>query len=185
MAYSCKIHGTWADASNAVFELRKKLLADGRFVVTLSDIDKDYRKPRDGSRKEGYTFMLKPVRLAKHKEYCGQHPGVCQVNTVFGERKKMKATYLEWDDWVGLHDLVNDLLDELRMDADVWSTPMECKGKMWIRKGTRRRIKWEWTEGVPNAYGLSVRTWNNGTEDQFAKEAPLAVHDQARSHHHG
>lgn len=79
---------------------------------------------------------------------------------------KMKATYLEWDDWVAFHKIVNDCLDVLMLDADVWSTPQNARGRFWIRKGTQRRTRYDYTETT--LYGRPARLWNTGSPDQFA-----------------
>lgn len=78
------------------------------------------------------------------------------------------ARWLEWDDWVKFHALVNATLNRVRCQADVWSTPQDVRGKMWIRRGKLTRVKWEWTETF-NSIGLPIRHWNQGTIDQFAR----------------
>jgi hypothetical protein len=106
------------------------------------------------------------VRLQESKPYCGQHPGECLVG---GPRRKSKC--LEWDDWVRFHAVVNDVLDHLGIDADAWTCPPELldKGrKMWVRRGTLRRYRWEWEEDW--RHGRTVRIWNHGTADQFEPE---------------
>jgi hypothetical protein len=108
------------------------------------------------------SLGLKPVRLRTKKPYCGNHPGECPL----GGPPKKNATYLEWEDWVQFHKLVNAVLNRLRVSADVWSTPLDVRGKMWIRKGKAPRIRWDWTEEL-NRYGRAVRVWNQGTPDQF------------------
>lgn len=118
-------------------------------------------------------LYIKPVRLRTKKPYCGNHPGECQVNPFTGPTKKPNATYLEWDDWVAFHKLVNATLNRLHTHADVWSTPADVRGKMWIRKGTLPRVRWDWTEDM-DRYGRAVRTWNQGTPDQF-KQAKVKV----------
>jgi hypothetical protein len=104
--------------------------------------------------------------LINRKPYCGNHPGECLVNPFTGPTKKPNATYLEWDDWVKFHAFVNRVLNRFKTNANVWSTPMDVRGKMWIRKGTSPRINWDWEERLDN-YGRIVRDWNQGTPDQF------------------
>lgn len=115
------------------------------------------------------VINLGKVRLKEAKPYCGQHPGECFLGAT------RRGRWLEWDDWVEFHALVNDVLDELKIPADVTTRPMETvdcvrglKGLFWIRKGERRRLRYEWREDWTNA-GLRgpTRWWNPGTEDQF------------------
>jgi hypothetical protein len=102
---------------------------------------------------------IKPVRLVKAKPYCGNHPGECALTT----RKKV-ATYLEWNDWVRFHNFVNRVLNRFKANADVYSTPHD--GKMWIRKGLKQRVSWDYTEEY-NKWGQVVRIWNQGDDSQF------------------
>ena len=126
---------------------------------------------QDGSappRKYAGSIAVMTVRLREKKLYCGNHPGECAVGP------KRKATYLEWDDWVEFNGLVNDVLDKLKANADVWSLPQDVNGKMWIRKGTQRRFRYEWEDDTSEksmmriAFGNNpIRIWNQGTPDQF------------------
>lgn len=136
-------------------KLTAVLKKDGRFTATL-----------ESSAKKVDEIHVRRVRLTEAKPYCGQHPGECAV----GPRRRGK--WLEWNDWVEFNGLVNDALDQLKADADVWSTPAETldKGKkMWVRRGTRRRVEYDW-EQRPGLFGNGVRVWNHGTENQFAME---------------
>ena len=112
-------------------------------------------------------IRIKTVRLTKKKSYCGNHPGECQVSP-FGNRKKPVVSYLEWNDWVAFHSIVNKVLNRFRANAEVWSEPQDVKGKMWIRKGTKARLHYDWTEDC-DSYGRIIRYWNQGTPDQFNK----------------
>lgn len=116
--------------------------------------------------KKHYRLVFSKVRLREAKLYCGQHPGPCAVGP------KRKSTCLEWDDWVRFNDIVNDVLDKANVSADVWSNPQELldKGRrFWIRRGTQRRVKWDWHYADPR--DERIRAWNHGSEDQFQKEA--------------
>jgi hypothetical protein len=112
-----------------------------------------------------YCLEVKPVRLRKAKPYCGNHPGECPI----GGGKKPNATYLEWNDWIKFHKLVNAVLNKHCSNADVWSTPADVRGKMWIRKDNKPRKNWDWTEDYSS--GRMIRVWNQGTPDQFEKRA--------------
>lgn len=169
MPYSIKLNGGTKEAAEFVRGvLSERLNKDGRFRAELGEIEGMRLGPKEGSRKPGFGFTVTRVRLTVKKEYCGQHPGVCLVNPLFGQRKKMKATYLEWNDWVEFNGLVNDVLDELRLDADVWSRPMETTGRMWMRKGKARRLRYDHTEQYQPGRFLPLRIWNHGSKDQFS-----------------
>jgi hypothetical protein len=100
------------------------------------------------------------VRLKAKKPYCGAHPGPCLPN-FFGQfRKHINAHFLEGADWVGFNDGVNDLLDRHSVAADFWSASMEFRGRMWIRRGTRRRTCYDCTYG-PNNHP----SWRTGRDD--------------------
>lgn len=106
-------------------------------------------------------ILISSVRLREAKSYCGQHPGPCAVG---GPKKKSR--YLEWNDWVAFNNMVNDVLDQLNVKAEVWSTPAEDidKGRrFWVRRGLKRRVRWDWTQGDSPIQ----RTWNHGSPDQF------------------
>lgn len=82
-----------------------------------------------------YEIDIVNVRLRSKKEYCGNHSGPCPVR--FGpERKHRRAYFLEGADWVEFNDLVNDVLDQLQANANVYTSV--C----WLRKGKRRRTEY-------------------------------------------
>lgn len=112
------------------------------------------------------TILVKPVRLLKAKPYCGQHANECVAHPIFGFRKKPKATYLEWDDWIKFHNLVNRCLNRFHTNANVWTNPPEVRGKFWIRQGKKSRVKYDVKESY-DSYGHRIQDWNLGTEDQF------------------
>ena len=157
MAYTIKFLGNSSNKRDFIlFNLQERLVKDGRFRATLT--------PSTSSDGKDLTIIVKPVGLVKAKPYCGNHPGLCLISN----KPKPKATYLEWDDWVKFHKLVNTVLNKHRINANVYSTPLDVRGKMWIRKGTKARLKYEWEEHVDN-FGRIIRAWNQGTEDQFVK----------------
>lgn len=154
MAYTIQIlTGGIAKQCQVLNYLEDRMRKEGVFRATLTP----------GVDPKGHCIIVcKPVRLINRKSYCGNHPGECPVDS----KPKPRATYLEWEDWVKFHALVNRVLNRFKTNADVWSTPMDVRGKMWIRKGRRARTQWDWEEHV-NGYGQLVRVWNQGTEDQF------------------
>ena len=113
----------------------------------------------------GYRhFWLSRIRLSVAKAYCGNHPGSCE----FPDRKKPRRTYLEWDDWVAFHSLVNEVLHSLSVSADVWTHPQDVRGKFFIRKGMAARTRFDWEESF--SHGRPIRVWNKGTDDEFAED---------------
>ncbi len=81
----------------------------------------------------------------------------------------MKATYLEWEDWVKFHAFVNRVLNRFHCNANVFTTPHDVKGKMWVRKGLKARKRYDWTDEFNSRFNRTIRVWNQGTEDQFIK----------------
>jgi hypothetical protein len=167
MAYTIQLNGNTSNAKTlaALYTKRDKVLAylfqrmakEGIFRATLTPVSDTKGRP---------SIRVKPVRLVKAKPYCGNHPGPCQINPFLGPRKKPNSTFLEWEDWIKFHSLVNRVLNRFHADADVWSTPADISGKMWIRKGTKPRLRYSWEETMNN-YGRVVQVWNPGTPDQF------------------
>jgi hypothetical protein len=159
MAYTIKFN---RDSNNTIKRdrvlayLQARLIKDGRFRATLTPIS-----VVGFSGKSFAAIRIKPVRLVTAKPYCGNHPGPCPVSN----KPKPRATYLEWEDWIQFHNLINKALNRFRADADVWSTPQDVKGKMWIRKGICARLRYDWEESFQ--MGRMIRIWNQGTEDQF------------------
>lgn len=137
----------------AFYYLKERMAKEGVFTATLTPFIDSFNRP---------CIKIKPVRLVKAKAYCGNHPGECLVSA----KKKPIAKYLEWQDWIKFHNLVNRVLNRFRANADVWSTPFDVKGKMWIRKGIKARKRWDWEESL-SARGTLVRVWNPGTPDQY------------------
>lgn len=77
------------------------------------------------------------VRLRSRKEYCGNHPGACNLP----DRKHRITPYLEGADWVEFNDLLNQALDDLEMSCRIWS--IACV----IRIGRRRRTVYDQQRG--------------------------------------
>ena len=130
---------------------------DGRFRVSSL---------RMGYDAKYWTIWLSKIRLNAKKPYCGNHPGPCDA---LNAGRKMNATYLEWDDWVAFHGLINGVLDTMQVSADVWTLPQDVQGKFYVRRGTLARVKFDYEEEY-NSIGRPIRVWNTGTPDQFVAE---------------
>jgi len=136
--------------------LQDRIAKDGKFKATLTPVCNGGWKGKFAP-----AIRVKPVRLVKARPYCGNHPNFCENPN----RPKPNSTFLEWSDWVKFHSLVNRVLNRFRADADVWSNPPEIRGKMWIRKGKKARLHYDWTEDYSS--GRRVQTWNSGDASQF------------------
>jgi hypothetical protein len=115
------------------------------------------------------AIEIRMVRLLVAKPYCGQHAGPCQINPFTGERPRRKSRCLEANDWIEFHNLVNDVLDRLKVSADVWSKGADSRGRMFMRRvdlGRRRRWDYE-DDGSRLRFGMTHNVWNLGTSDQF------------------
>jgi hypothetical protein len=153
-----------------------RIQKDGRFRVNHLEVG-TVKTSREDRRTLGKVWtmpaiLMKGIRLTKKSSYCLQHPGECLIDPFTGKLPpKKNATFLDWDNWIAFHNLVNGLLNQRHASANVWTNPMELlapdKKRMWIRRGKQARIKWEW-ETSYNNYGRRVQTWNSGTIDQFS-----------------
>lgn len=138
-----------------------------------------------------YVVRVDNVRLRRRKDYCGQHPNECVVNPFFPKPHR-SGRWLEGADFVGFNDGLNDLLDQLGVDADVWSFNREA-GKLtpaglvtgghryFIRKGRCRRLDYDsdWQD-VPGAGTGGFFYWVlDGTfEDYVGREAPRSSYPE-------
>lgn len=112
-----------------------------------------------------WGVKISTVRLRRKKDYCGAHPGPCLALV---PRKHMKARFLEGLDWVGFNAMLNDLCDAHAFDCDVFSYNREasCNGRYFIRRGTRRRVKYPF--GETTRFGFrGVVLWEQGEDDCF------------------
>lgn len=118
-------------------------LERSRFTVRCIDY-----KARGGNQT---AIELREIRLREKKDYCGQHAGPCLLN----ERRHREYHYLEGLDWVAFNDMVNDLLDQMNLEADVTSSA--CR----VRRGGARRINY-------GMHDVRVGVWDkNGDTDDY------------------
>ena len=118
-------------------------------------------------------ILIREIRLVHAKIYCGQHAGPCDLPRPL-EKPKRRLKILEWFDFVDFNGLVNDVLDELGVEADVWSTPQDTRvdagRKLWIRRGTRRRVHWDVEEQLIGGGPWTEYVADHGSESQFTME---------------
>ncbi len=130
------------------------------------------------------------VRLRLRKPWCGQHAGPCQGNrkNTYGHRG---AILLEGADWVGWNDGLNDILDRLKIDADVWTSNKEAAkrrgrdgamvgiNRFYLRRGRRRRVTYF---ADCHSQFFNVMHWVEGTdadfEDYCGKKAPRSRYEE-------
>lgn len=121
-------------------------------------------------RQENFRNKLHPgikvteVRLRNKKFYCGAHAGPC-VNLT--GRPKYKRRFLEGLDWVGFNAMLNDVLDSMSANCEVFSFNREAYvrgGKYFIRRGTRRRVEYAYE---PIGVGI-FHLWTQGPDNYFA-----------------
>ena len=108
--------------------------------------------PQYGSHKRGYVVEYRQIRLAEIK-----------ARPSFGT---CKTAFLQWEDWITFHEVVNDVLDSFQCDADITTAgaPVD-KGKlMYCRLCMCRRLRYDWA-GTP-----ARRVANYGSRDQFGEQ---------------
>lgn len=160
MAYTIQINSEHT-AQAVLAAISAAVKRDGCFVVNSQTTKSEYKARK---KRTFQMIYMERIRLTEPKEYCGNHPGPCIVNPFFNPPKR-KYRFLEWDDWVAFHDLVNDVLDTMGVDADVWTRPQDAAGKFYMRRGKQRRLRYEYDEEYRG--GRTLRIWNLGTPDQF------------------
>ena len=91
------------------------------------------------------------VRLRESKHYCGNHPLPCPVRMF--PKKHIHSLCLEGADWVAFNDMLNDVLDNLGVSANVASSLVT------IRKGDKRCTRYD-------PYVL-----NNGIDNEWVRDS--------------
>lgn len=117
------------DAADVCRHLVEEYLPKSRFYVL--DLEDGIFK---GASSKLRSVRIVGVRLRRKKFYCGQHAGPCRA--VFAKRHPL-ASYLEGADFVGFNDMLNDLCDKHRIEANIWST-RESLGRLYLRRGRSR-----------------------------------------------
>ena len=167
MAYTIKIAANNKPGTiEAILTLLRQLASDAGFVINdVTRIEKMFsNRPFRG----GWLGLeLRQIRRKERKAYCGQHAGPCVRPP--RERQRRNSVCLDGEDWIAFHNVVNDVLDSMGLVAEVYTTPQDVRGKMWIRKtDLGRRKRYDSANTQPNnMFGLPHYVWNPGTNDQF------------------
>lgn len=100
----------------------------------------------------GSKVTIQGIRLKEAKDYCGNHPLACPVRP--GVHKPHKHfTFLEGADWVAFNDMLNDVLDKLKVEANVASS------HVIIRKAKQRCVEYK------------PQTLSNGIDSEWVKDS--------------
>lgn len=149
MAYCIKILESPVPVDEVVHALLKRI-AESRFTQATTGSFGSAPFTQKTGKKYLSTISLTGIRLRKKKDYCGSHAGPCR-NQGF-ERPHKHMNYLEGLDWVSFNDMVNDLLDDLGVSANVESSA--CI----MRKGRQRRQVYD---GPPGSdFYLDAPDWD-------------------------
>jgi len=103
------------------------------------------------------VIKLSEIRLTDNKPYCGQHPGACNIQHT-GPHKRYK--FLEGCDWVEINDRVNDILDNLAVDANVYTSV--CI----LRQGQKRCIEYL----AQNGHGPNLEWKREGIYENWCRK---------------
>ena len=124
------------------------LLALSRFRIGSTTFDfnckENRRQPGRARRRRGQLWRFRNIRLRHVKDYCGQHAFSCAVaNPGRPPGRHRHAAYLEGADWVAFNDMVNDVLDDLNVSAEVWSDARNVERGVSVRHGFRRCVEYQ------------------------------------------
>jgi hypothetical protein len=129
---------------------------------TLNSVRNIVRAIHKVGEKSRFTFTMETthnhtqikiggVRLRESKHYCGNHPLPCPVRMFPVKHKNTKL--LEGADWVAFNDMLNDVLDNLGVSANVASS------HVIIRKGDQRCI------------GYGAQAAGNGIDNEWVRDS--------------
>ncbi len=153
------------DLNQVVTILRTEYLPISRF--TIHDLDVGMFRRACG---HAVSLNIMGVRLLRKKFYCGQHAGPCQVR--FGGNPPHKLSYiLEGADWVGFNDMLNDVCDEYRIEADIWSE-RESIGRLYLRRGRSRCIYYGGDHRTGQHWQGNVDRVSEFADGHFGKKTP-------------
>ena len=106
-----------------------------------------------GMPNNGKVIEIRTIRLIQSKDYCGNHPLPCPVRPFQAHKPHIHSKCLEGADWVAFNDMLNDILDKLKVSANVASS------HVIIRKGLLRCVNYD------------SRLLSNGIENEWVKDS--------------
>jgi hypothetical protein len=107
MAYSIALPPDDPRKAQRVYSAIQRVIDSSRFCCDMSM----------KTARRSISIEFRNVRLSTSKPYCGNHAGPC----LRGGRDR-KGNWLEGRDWVSFNDMLNDVLDALRISANVASS---------------------------------------------------------------
>ena len=140
------------------------LASDLRQLANSSRFSFEVVLPRSASYNQ--RIELKSIRLKTSKEYCGSHPGACEL--AFRQHKNRK--YLEGADWVQFNDMLNIYMDANQISCVIWSNPVERQNsqrgeRLRIRIGMHRRINYDMRPSEGPFFGNATWELNGEIKD--------------------
>jgi hypothetical protein len=142
-----------ASRAEVLSMITQRINRESRFVCEPEIIDD-----------RGRYIKIRMIRLKQNKPYCGNHPNACEFN-VGGKHRR--GTWLEGLDWVEFNDLINDLLDEMNVSANVKTAV--CI----LRKGTKRRTYYG-SHRQGNFWAWNMDEQDCHYTDYCGREAPIS-----------
>lgn len=169
MAYTIKIALDHGNGTVDVLRARLHEAADAA-GFTINDVTRAHSAHARKPFAHGWVGLeLRQVRRKERAAYCGQHAGPCVRPTRRGQR--VNSVCLDGDDWMRFHGVVNDVLDAMGLVAEVYTTPPDIRGKMYVRKpDLGRRLRYDYKDDNVHGrfnMGLPHYVWNPGTPDQW------------------
>lgn len=161
MAYAIRVIGIGDD----LYEIKREIenrLALSRFKIERIEIHHASKRAR---KYKGGAVSIHGIRLRELKPYCGNHPGPCPIG---GKDKRYR--YLEGLDWVEFNDTINDVLDELNIEAHVSSS--ECETRVGLKRRVHYRMERFVFNKVNESYGWAKKGYEIDYEDWCGKKAP-------------
>lgn len=161
-----KVPLLFEELREAGFVVKEHTITDGcvkRLAPTLVPGKTGFAQVGE-KHEETVTLLLNQVRLLKPKPYCGNHAGPCPA----GGPKPRKGPWLETDDWIKVHETVNNWLDQRPCLSEAWT---ESYGhvlegpRLWVRRGGVRRRRWDYVELVRPMARLDDRMFISGQRD--------------------
>ncbi len=148
-------------AEESLMEITKIRGATGQQVYDRIEQELEragYRISRAGSVNIRPTYISFTVEIETEKVGHNIHIGY--------DYKEKRINKLGWDDWVYVNNLVNNILDEMNVSANVQT----LKGQFVIRRGTQRFSEDDWEDQKYRNVGSVVQPVSLVAQNQPAPE---------------